>query len=124
MGAIENYTSAKTSNRNTIHQITHAGGRPNKLNFDATVAEREARIFRICQGFILKKFMDPKVSSEEKCKLAEKIYLTRFKERPDKEAGTSPAGGQVKVIIVRDGHEQRHDSPGGSLSRPLPALTK
>ena len=53
--------------------------RPNHLNYDKTEEDRIRRIRCISQGFVLKKFKDPKVTIEKKYELAEKIYLANMK---------------------------------------------
>lgn len=72
--------------------------RPNHLNIDSTEEHRIKRIRCISQGFVLKKFRDPKVPIEKKYELAEKIYLANIKT--DKENGIAVA--DTKIIVIRD----------------------
>lgn len=67
-------------------------------NFDKNEEDRIRRIRCISQGFVLKKFRDPKVTIEKKYELAEKIFLANIKinnENADKV-------GETKIIIIRD----------------------
>src|ERR1039458_7602446 len=67
-------------------------------NFDKNEEDRVRRIRTISQGFVLKKFRDPKVTIEKKYELAEKIFLANIKiqnEQGDKV-------GETKIIIIRD----------------------
>lgn len=88
--------------------------RPNHLNIDSTEEHRIKRIRCISQGFVLKKFRDPKVTIEKKYELAEKIYLANIKT--DKENGIGVA--DTKIIIIRDDKkpviiEQKQDAISG-----------
>lgn len=56
--------------------------RPNHLNIDSSEEHRLKRIRCIAQGFLLRKFSDPKVTLEEKYKLSERIYLGNIKSVP------------------------------------------
>lgn len=112
MSAVETYTSSKVNNSKNLDRLR---GRPHHLNFDKTVADRDARIFRICQGLIIKKFDDPSVTIDEKYRLAEKIYIAR--QRPDKEAGNSSAG-ETKVVIIKEGAHGNQNTEG-TVPRPF-----
>lgn len=103
MEAIKNYTNAKSR-------------RPNHLNIDSTEEHRLKRIRCISQGLILKKFQDPKVTIDEKYKLAEKIYLVNCKTDKDSEGLQK----ETKVIIIRDSNGNQDQS--GSVSRPVSVL--
>lgn len=72
--------------------------RPNHLNIDSTEEHRIKRIRCISQGFVLKKFRDPKIPIEKKYELAEKIYLANIKS--EKENGAVVA--DTKIIVIRD----------------------
>lgn len=72
--------------------------RPNHLNIDSTEEHRIKRIRCISQGFVLKKFRDPKVAIEKKYELAEKIFLANIKV--NNEQGEKI--GETKIIIIRD----------------------
>ena len=90
--------------------------RPNHLNIDSTEEHRIKRIRCISQGFVLKKFRDPKVTIEKKYELAEKIYLANIKT--DKENGIAVA--DTKIIIIRDDKkpviiEQKQEAIGGRV---------
>ena len=115
MSAEDTYVSPKLNDSQAVKK--HRRG----WNFDKTVQERDDRIFRICQGLILKKFQDADVTLDEKYRLAEKIYLVRAK--PGKEDGNAPIG-ETKVIIIRDsnGSTQANKSESGSIPRPLSIL--
>ena len=69
----------------TLHKVmaTNVLKRPNHLNYDKTEEDRIRRIRCISQGFILKKFKDPKVTIEKKYELAEKIFLANIKTDKD-----------------------------------------
>lgn len=67
-------------------------------NFDKNEEDRIRRIRCISQGFVLKKFSDPKVSIEKKYELAEKIFLANIKSEKD----IGERIGETKIIIIRD----------------------
>lgn len=85
MSAVQNYVSLKPK-------------RTRQFNRDQSEEDRIRRIRGISQGLILKRFYDPKVTTEEKYKLAEKIVLATIKS--DKE--NSPGGqSDTSIYIVR-----------------------
>lgn len=67
-------------------------------NFDKNEEDRVRRIRTISQGFVLKKFRDPKVTIEKKYELAEKIFLANIKIQSDQ----GDKVGETKIIIIRD----------------------
>ena len=64
-------------------------------------------------AIILKKFSDPKVTIDEKYKLAEKVYLANVKS--DKEVNAQP--GETRVIIIKDTNGNQNQN--GELPRPV-----
>lgn len=76
--------------------------RPKHLNIDSTEDQRLRRIRCIAQGFILRKFKDPKVNLEEKQKLAEKIYLANIKVAATAEEITGPQESPFDKDIMKE----------------------
>lgn len=73
--------------------------RPKHLNYDSTEEHRLKRIRCIAQGFVLRKFKDPKVTLEEKQKLAEKIYLANIKTMAKDNAPVVPEDPFDKEVM-------------------------
>ena len=105
MDAVSNYVTLKPK-------------RTRQFNRDQSEDDRIRRIRGISQGLILKMFRDPKITIEEKYKVAERILLSTIKS--DKEAGVPPAGGETKVVIIRESNGNKGTE--GDVPRPVSVI--